>query len=386
MKYRKLASLIKGRLEEKQPLIQVVIGPRQIGKTTALKASIGNRGIYETADYPTPLEHTVIESWWQKALNHPNKILAIDEIQKVRGWSEILKKLWDTSNRQLKVIVTGSSSLLVEKGLKESLAGRFELIRAEHWNLKESKKIFDHELEKFIEFGCYPGSIPLLDKGIDRWGLYVRDSIVEPALGRDLLQLHPVDNPALLRQIFGVAISLPCQIVSLQKLQGQLQGKGTLPTIQHYLQLLSDAYLVTGLEKYHRSTFRTKRSSPKLIVHDNGLIRAFERPITQKISAEKFGRYFENAIGARFLEAGWKTYYWKDRDLEVDFVVIGPNGEKWAVEVKTSLTNEKELKGLRKFCSENSDFLPQLIASVDQKFEGITTRKPEDILSLSRAY
>lgn len=385
---RHLVAVLQDRLQEDAAHIQVLVGPRQVGKTTALRAALKDRGVYETADRPTPFDPMVIEEWWKKALQSPAKILAIDEIQKIPGWSEVLKKLWDENDRRLKVMVTGSSALLVEKGLKETLAGRFELIRAEHWNFEEASTIFRQSLENFIEFGCYPGAMPLFKRkgGIERWGLYVRDAIVEPALGRDLLQLHPVDQPALLRQIFAVAVQLPCQIVSLQKMQGQLQGRGSLPTIQNYLRLLADAYLITGLHKYHPASFRSRQSSPKLIVHDNALIRAFERPMDQKPSEEKWGRYFENCIGARFVEAGWETYYWKDRDLEVDFVVLGPGGEKWAVEVKTGTVNRSDLRGLLKFCELHPSFEPVLIGLRAPKVENIRMIHARDILRLSHEY
>lgn len=252
--------------------------------------------------------------------------------------------------------------------------------------MQEAEEIFQLTLQEFVEFGCYPGSIPLLKKDRNRWAQYVRDSIVEPALGRDLLQLHPVEQPALLRQVFAVALALPAQVISLQKMQGQLQGKGSLPTIQHYLQLLSDAFLVSGIEKYSPALIRTKKSSPKLIVHDNALLRAFERPVEQSISTEMLGRYFENCIGARFIEAGWNTYYWKHRDLEVDFVVIGPNNEKWAIEVKTSSTNEKELKSLRVFCETYPEFQPTLVSLQNQQIPNLQCMPVKEILSLKRMY
>ncbi|MCB0406790.1 MAG: DUF4143 domain-containing protein, partial [Bdellovibrionales bacterium] len=288
-------------------------------------------------------------------------------------------------NPKIKVILTGSSALLMEKGLTETLAGRFELIQAEHWNFQEAKDIFSLSLQDYLEFGCYPGAVRFL-QDINRWGSYIRDSIVEPALGRDLLQLHPVENPALLRQVFAIALDMPAQIISLQKLQARLQGRGAVATIQNYLHLLSKGFLVSSLEKYSTSVIRGKKSSPKLIVHDNGLLRAFERPVDNSLSPDRLGRYFENIVGARFIEAGWKTFYWKDRSLEVDYVVIGPKNEKWAIEVKSSKCSMQDLKGLEVFCKNNSEFEPKLISLVDQKMEGIESLSLDKILSLCREY
>lgn len=379
---RSLVTTLKQRINENTPLIQVVIGPRQVGKTTALKAALEGRGVYHSADYPTPLSAEILTKWWAEAEQDPSRLLAIDEIQKITDWSEAIKYLWD-GTKALKLIITGSSSLLVEKGLRETLAGRFELIRVEHWNFSEASKVFNLSLRQFIEYGCYPGSIQFMEDRA-RWGAYIRDAIVEPAIGRDLLQLHPIENPALLRQIFGAAVSLPAQLISTQKLQGSLQEKGTVPTISHYLSLLAEAFLVSGVQKYSPSQLRIRKSIPKLITHDNALCRAFERPVVENIAIEKLGRYFENAVGARFIEAGWDTYYWKHRDSEVDFVVIGPENQKWAVEVKTGKTSLAELQGLFQFCKEHTEFKPRLISLVDQSFEGVISLDPSEILSLSR--
>jgi len=309
-------------------------------------------------------------------------LLAVDEIQKITNWSETVKYLWDKS-KDMKLILTGSSSLLVEGGLKESLAGRFELIRVEHWNYSEAASVFNLPLREYIEFGCYPGSLQFMEDRA-RWGAFVRDAIVEPAIGRDLLQLHRIENPSLLRQIFGAAVSLPAQLMSIHKLQGALQEKGTLPTISHYLSLLAEAFLVTGLQKYSPSQLRARKSIPKLIVHDNALCRAFERPVVEDIDTQKFGRYFENAVGARFIEAGWDTYYWKQRDFEVDFVVIGPANQKWAIEAKAGLASRAELRGLFEFCRIYPEFEPRLISFMDQAIDGIPSLNPKEILSLTR--
>lgn len=378
---RKFQLVLEKRLLESSPLIQVIIGPRQVGKTTAIRAAIGSQAIYQTADSPISISYEIIQQWWEEAVHSKSKILAIDEVQKIEGWAEVIKKLWDTRKDSIKLILSGSAALSIEKNLKETLSGRFELIRATHWNFKEYKEIFNGDLKNFIEFGCYPGA-EKFKNDLERWGEYIRDSIVEPAIGRDILQLHPIENPALLRQVFSLSLQLPAHVISLNKLQSQLQDKGVMATIQHYLNLLSSAFLVSGVQKFSPSGFRIKSSPSKIIIHDNSLLRAFERPISTPITNPRLGHYFENAIGARFIEAGWDTFYWVDRKNEVDFIVFGPNGEKWAIEVKSSSAERKEFTGLFEFCKINPEFQPCLLSLVDQKIAGVTSLDPETILSL----
>lgn len=386
---RQFTRTLEHRLNESDLRIQVLIGPRQVGKSTALQQLMGPGDQYLSADSPSPLPHTVLTEMWEKSVvksDGKTSLLIIDEAQKVPGWDQVIKNLWDTHQKRPRLILSGSSALLVEKGLTESLSGRFELVRAEHWNFSEAHEIFGQSWQSFVEFGCYPGSQMYL-KDLDRWGHYIRDSIVEPALGRDLLMLHPVEQPALLRRLFAVAASLPAQIVSLQKLQGQLQGKGSLPTIQTYLSLLEKAFLVTGLEKYSTTALRLRKSSPKLIVHDNALVRAFERPILAETTGTRMGRYFENTIGARFIESGWDVFYWNERNDEVDLVVHGPNNEKYAIEVKLGQVQRGELKGLDVFCKLHPEFTPCLVSGTNQDdLLGIKTLNRDKVLGLSRTY
>lgn len=381
---RKIELQIKRRLKESSPLIQVIIGPRQVGKTTAIKGAMeGFHGVFQSADSPVPIPVSEIETWWKEAESTHDRILAIDEIQKIPGWAEKIKKLWETSPDKIKLILSGSAAISIEKNLKESLAGRFELIRASHWSYAEYQRTFTGDLKSYIEYGCYPGSQKFINE-IERWGEYIRDSIVEPAIGRDILQLHPIENPALFRQVFLLCTQLPAQIISLNKLLGKLQDKGAIATIQHYLNLLNAAFLVTSLQKYSETGLRTKASTPKIIVHDNSLLKAFERPITKKLENPQLGHYFENSVGARFIEAGWDTFYWKDRDLEVDFIVHGPQGEKWALEIKSAEIQSRDLLGLNSFCNRFPEYEPCLVSLVGQTIKGIRELSPEFILSLER--
>ena len=356
-------SQLKARLNESAPLIQVVVGPRQVGKTTAIRAALPKNSIYETGDSPTPLPPSYIEKLWHQAVETSAKVLAIDEVQKISGWSEVIKKLWDSNPKQLKVILSGSAALSIEKDLRESLAGRYELIPAMHWSFREANTAFGISLEQYLEFGCYPGSIPLLND-VSRWASYIRDSIVEPVIGRDILQLHPVEQPALLRQLFGFCVSSPAQIVSMNKLQGQLQDKGALATLQNYLDLLGKSFLVSGLQKFSQRPLVTRRSPPKIIVHDNALLRAFERPAQGPLQKSRLGQYLENSVGARLVEAGWDVYYWRDREAEVDFIANGPQGEKWAIEVKSGAFKGGDLKSLQGFCRLHKEYKPIVIGLV----------------------
>lgn len=366
-------------LGQKMPLIQVVVGPRQVGKTSLVKSYLAGRGIYVSADSPTPLGAAEVTKWWHQALSTPDRILAIDEVQKISGWSEIVKKLWDEKPHTLRLILTGSAALILEKGLKESLAGRFELIRCHHWSFSEAKELFGLSLRQFIEFGCYPGAMRFFDDRI-RWAEYIRDSIVEPAIGRDILLLQPVGNPALLRQVFLAAISRPAQVVSLNKMQGQLLDSAALATIQHYLEMMSHGFLVSLLSKYSAEKIRLKKSSQKIIINDAGLMRAFWRPVESTITPDLFGRYFENAIGACLLQRGWELYYWQDRTWEVDFVALAPDGKKYAIEVKSAAAKEDEFLGLKRFCQKNPDFKPILISLVNQEIQGLTTWPGQEVL------
>jgi len=384
MKKRKLYSIIKSRINEDQPLIQIILGPRQVGKTTALKQVIGSKSLYFSADGPIPPTAAEIKTLWGKAHNSSNKILAIDEVQKIPNWNEIIKQLWD-NDKSIKLLLTGSSSLLMERGLSESLAGRYELIQAEHWSLHEAKSIFGMSIREYISFGCYPGSIRFL-KDKTRWAEYIKSSIIEPVISRDLLQISPVKSPMLLRQLFFVACSYPAQIISLRKLVGELNEKGSIPTLKSYMKLLSDAFLISSIEKYSTRKIKTKVSMPKIIIHDNALIRSLEKPASEELTAKKFGRYFENCIASRFIEAGYETYYWKDRDLEVDLVVIGPENQKWAIEIKSSTIDRTSLKGVLHFCKKFPEFEPKLISFENQKLQGVETLPVEEILSLQYKY
>jgi predicted AAA+ superfamily ATPase len=344
-------------------LIQAVIGPRQVGKTT-LALQIFERWngpkVYETADQPNTPSSEWIALQWDKIRKSCNGkksrgLLILDEVQKIFNWSELVKKFFDEDRRfelDIRVILLGSSSLLMQRGLTESLAGRFELHRHYQWAFKECVDCFGLGLDEYIFFGGYPGALALRDDEV-RWGRYIRDSLIETVLSKDILLLAPISKPVLLRQTFGLAVSYPAQIMSYQKMIGSLQDAGNTTTIASYIQLLSKAFFLTALERYSGTRFRQKGSIPKILVFDNGLVSAMAGRVFKDVKKDTmlWGRLVENAVGAQlyFLSQtmGAELFYWRERDAEVDFVL--KTGQKVkAIEVKAGKEGN-EFPALKRF-------------------------------------
>jgi predicted AAA+ superfamily ATPase len=345
---RSIVSRILRKLGQPPPLIQVIIGPRQVGKTTAAREIARRWGgpvQYAAADDPLPPGPEWIRGQWELARRSGRKalsLLVLDEVQKVRGWSEAVKACWDedrAAERAVHVLLLGSSALLLASGVSESLAGRFFLHRCLHWSWPECREAFGWDLDRWIYFGGYPGAALLVGDETS-WGAYIRDSLIETVLARDVVALQVVTKPTLLRHLFAFAASHPAQIVSYNKMLGELQDAGNTTTLAHYLRLLGSAFLLTGLERYSAGEARSRGSSPKLISWNNALVNALKLRTYAESRADPalWGRLVENAVGAQLLNhlqgLPYEVTYWRDRNNEVDFVVRSPRGV-WAIEVKS---------------------------------------------------
>jgi len=342
--------LIK-RMNEERNFIQVLYGPRQVGKTTLvlqLKDQIDYESMYITADDVPAVNRTWIKTAWDEARrrltdsSEKRFLLIIDEIQKIDNWSETVKKEWDEdtlNNINLKIILMGSSTLLIQKGLSESLAGRFETIYIPHWTYPEMRDAFGWNLEQYIWFGGYPGSAKLI-RDEYRWKNYVKNAFVETSISKDILMLTKVDKPALLRRLFEIGSVYSAQIVAMNKVQGDLQEKGNLTTLSNYLQLLEQAGLLAGVEKYAGKNIRQRASKPKFQVFNNALMSTQLSQTFAKAKADRslWGRLTESAVGMHLLNAAagkkFKVYYWNENNQEVDFV-IERSHEIIAIEVKS---------------------------------------------------
>ena len=355
---RKQFGTLKERILEPRKFMQVVAGPRQVGKSTLVgqvleQVSIAH--VTEVADGVDPKDSDWIHRIWEAARatmmirGLEEYLLVIDEVQKIENWREMVKREWDADTRNrlnLKVVLLGSSRLLLKKGLTESLAGRYELIRMPHWNLQEMRDAFGVTLDEYLYFGGYPGPAHMI-KDERRWRKYIKDSLVAPAIEKDVIMTSNIYKPALMKQLFELGCSYSAEILSLTKLMGQLQDAGNVTTLAGYLEILDECALLTALQKYAKDEARKRGSIPKYQVYNNALLTAYKGRdfVTDRTDTKAWGRWVESAVGAHLLsmadELDYKVYYWREpsrnkdeNDKEVDFI-IDNGGEITAIEVKS---------------------------------------------------
>lgn len=351
--YRRPAgATLATRIAESRRFIQVIAGPRQVGKTTLVRqvlASLEVVSLYASADEPTLRGRPWLAQQWEAArllldgTSTHEAVLVLDEVQKIPDWSETVKRLWDedtAAGRRLKVVLLGSAPLLVKRGLTESLAGRFEILHLSHWSYSEMKEAFGWNVETYIFYGGYPGSAPLIEDSA-RWSRYILDALIETTISHDVLLLTRVDKPAVLRRLFDLACTYSGQILSYTKILGQLQDAGNTTTLARYLELLAGAGMVVGLQKYSGAIVRRRSSSPKLQVMNTALMTAPSGRSVADARADRafWGRLVESSVGAHLANAQargeCRVYYWRVGDREVDFVIEAPRKMLTAIEVKS---------------------------------------------------
>ena len=357
---RAFVAQLEHRLGGPSPLIQVLVGPRQVGKTTGIRqllARVAGASHYANADDVLVTDRSWLLEQWQKALLlGDGTLLVVDEVQKIPNWSEAIKSLWDRPPQRLRVVLLGSSSLQIQSGLTESLAGRFELTRIYHWTFSELKTAFGYDLERYLLHGGYPGAVAF-EGDADRWYAYMKDAIVESVIGKDILQNRKVANPALFRQAFEILCRYPAQEISYTKLLGQLQDRGNTDLIKYYLELYAGAFLIYSLNKYAAKAWLTRSSSPKILAACPALYTMTAGPQALR-DPELRGRVFELAVGAELLQLPGTLCYWREKNAEVDFV-YSHQGQLYAIEVKSG--RKKTAKGLDTFLKHFPEARPVLV-------------------------
>lgn len=354
---------IINRINEPRRFVQVVMGPRQVGKSTVVKQVLQELNLpyrFYSADNVPAINSAWVSNCWAAVRSLKESkgldciLLVIDEIQKIVNWSEVVKKEWDDDtfhDRNIKVLLLGSSRVLLEKGLSESLGGRFEEIRMTHWSYPEMRDCFGFSLDQYLFYGGYPGAAFLVNDE-DRYRQYIQSAIVETTINKDILLDTPIGKPALLRQTFELGASYSGQLLSLSKMVGVLQDAGNTTTLAEYVHLLDEAGMLGGLQKYSIDTARRRASIPKFQVYNN-ILKTIYSPYTFEqaiLDRKAWGHIFESGIGAYILSQAFvqhfEVFYWRERNDEVDFV-LRKKGSVVAIEVKSNA--EKNTAGLETF-------------------------------------
>lgn len=355
---RKFTFELERRLSAEYPLIQIILGPRQVGKTTGIQQVLKHYDdpylFCSTDESLQPSESWLLEKWQSALLKGDGALLVIDEIQNLPNWSSLIKRLWDEQKlkkSRLKLVLLGSSSLSIKQGVDESLAGRYELMMVSHWNYAESRELTNMDLDTFLRFGGYPGSYQFISEP-ERWRNYVLKSIVDNVVDKDILRFSQIRMPALFRQAFEIICGYPSQEISYRKLLGQLQDKGNTDLVKTYLKLFEGAFLFKVIEKYSHQPHRQKSTSPKIISLAPCLYSLFSFP------DDKTTFVFESNVGAVLLGITGDVYYWRLNREEVDFVVKW-NNKVFAIEVKSG--RKKSDKWLKSFQKVVPDAVPLII-------------------------
>lgn len=386
--------LFKRIENESRGHIQVLYGPRQTGKTTAARqlAKKTTQPFHiETADAIDPNSKDWIIQQWQTARllitsqGAKSAVLILDEIQKINNWSEQVKREWDadTANDiELKVVLLGSSRLMLQQGLTESLTGRFETIYVPHWSYSEMQELHDVSLEEYIFYGGYPGAATYR-KDWRRWKKYIQSAFIKTSIEKDILMLTRVDKPALLEKLFKIGSNFTGQILSYNKIKGQLQDAGNVTTLSHYLDLLDTAGLLAGLEKYTPNEVRKYSSSPKFQVQNNALFTAqqnldFNAAIMKPI---EWGRWVESCVGAHLynasIEGGFQVSYWRERNDEVDFII---HDEDYSLGIEVKSGGEGYTKGMENYIKKFPDSKTLLVGHTGFPLEQFLKMNPRDVL------
>lgn len=339
------------RINEPRSKMQVIVGPRQVGKSTLISQVLEEYALpfdsYSADDVIGTSADWLTQIWESQRMKmdvrgETKRLLVIDEIQKIKNWSETVKAEWDRDTREkraLTVVLLGSSRMLIEKGLTESLAGRFELIRLSHWTYPEMRDCFGWSLRQYVYFGGYPGAAQYINNET-RWRNYIKDSLIEPSITKDVLMDTKIMKPQLLRQLFEIGSSYSGELLSLTKVAAQLQDAGNVTTLAGYLHLLDECGLLCGLQKFAEDNARKYNSVPKFQVHNNAIRNVYTDDGFQEVIEDPklWGRYVESAIGAHLVSQApiydYKVYYWRDKKDEVDFVLARRN-KKIAIEIKS---------------------------------------------------
>jgi predicted AAA+ superfamily ATPase len=420
-KYRRREILeIQKRLRGPGRLIEVLKGPRQVGKTTGIQQMIQDLMEHSVSahdilfvrfdlellrEIPRGLRsiaHWFADSIMKRPLGEgPEPYIFLDEIHKLRRWQEEVKHLGDTF--PVRLVLTGSSSVLVARGGRESLAGRLfsteippflfrEVVEAWRPDLAEplppprrfadafdpgfrdsvsaihdlraqQKLALRRQLDRYYNRGGYP-RLHSGEVDDDRWADYLTQTVFDSVLGADIPELFPVQDPRLLRHIYLMVARVTGNEISQPNLTQMANSAGfrtTQPTVGRYLHYLADALLIREFRRFPLSKKASARIPAKVALTDLGVRNAIFRgaPSLWESDPTVLGPLVETLVQSVIRDHNLQVHFWREYTergnrrsgfVEVDFVAERADGVCLPIEVKfRKRIDPDDLKGVRHF-------------------------------------
>ena len=369
--------------------IVIVTGPRRSGKTTGIVSTIQHlldRGIapkktlYFSFDEVLSRDHTVLEdvvSYFlenvvqERTTKKAPAFLFLDEVQFIKDWPAILKRIYET-RPNVKIFASGSSSLGVRKGMGESLAGRafditvptlsfreylaFKEIEVPRfppaWSeakVPESFMLVQNDVTKaltrYLVRGGYPETVDM--QTISKTHRYIRQSVLDRVVYHDLLETESVANPASMMHLLKILASMSSQRFEIANIAPDIGMKAQ--TASKYLSVLERAMLLSICYNYTKSMVKQARSSKRAYLTDNGLISSL-LGLDETTGSQELGRLAETAA-YNHLSRTSQVFFWRDpQGNEVD-IVLPSERAPIPIEIKFQTSIYKsDAKGLVRFC------------------------------------
>lgn len=343
---RRVVDVLLANLDEHEPLVQILVGPRQVGKTTAvehLKKEWGANSHYASADSVVDEHGPWLEKQWQEALSQgEGTLLILDEIQKVENWTELVKALWDkTRKRGLRVVLLGSTSLnhcLTHSG-RESLAGRFFPIYVPHWSYPETKEAFGSSIEEFSLFGGYPKAMEFANDR-EKWIEYIGGSIINPIIDVDIFLQGNFKKIENLRRAFRVLCQEANVEINYTKLLQEIQQSGNTDIVKRYLEGYYDSFLLSQISLIDDNGNEDSRGTSKIMINCPAVFTfgrsSFEGVKKDRVRfhqavASELKRIPNNSFGYwQKSEDTGMTYFIRTTDNKVFGIYIDQDGSRWS--------------------------------------------------------
>lgn len=316
---------IYAQISKYLPLPQIIAltGLRRVGKTTlmlkiafdSIKGGFDARNVvYFSFDEFRDAEIREImkeyETLMEKNFRQGNYLLILDEIQKLANWEDQIKRVYDIHGKNIKIIISGSESMFLKKKSKETLSGRIFEFKVETLSFKEFLTFKDMELEPtglyekelarlFEEYMLcqgFPEIVGIRDRQVIK--KYVKESIVEKVIYKDLPQLFKIKDIAVLESLLGIIMEEPGQLIEISDLAKEL--KISRQTLSNYLVYLEESFLIRKLYNFSNSRRKTERKLKKyypmilsdIIFKEDNISRSkvFEWLIVTRLNAVFFWR------------------------------------------------------------------------------------------------